>query len=232
MMTDRYYPQIKVCGLTRPDQARACAELGADAIGLVFFAKSPRNVTLKQAASIKSALPPGVSAVGVFVNPSREALVQSVDQCGLDIVQLHGAETPDVVTGIHSDLKVPIIKALFTTRSPGMADAGNYGAAGFLVECGKGPLPGGNAMDWDWSLAEDFGRHYPLILAGGLGPDNVAQAIGACLPDAVDASSRLEAEPGVKDLDKVAAFIDQVKQTEPLYTARKRVIRPILSSLE
>jgi phosphoribosylanthranilate isomerase len=229
---NRYYPQIKVCGLTRPDQARACADLGADAIGLVFYGKSPRNVTLKQAAAIRAALPPGVSAVGVFVNPSREALVQSVDRCGLDIIQLHGTETPDVVTGLHADLNVPIIKALFTTRPPGLTDAGNYDAAGYLVECGQGPLPGGNAMGWDWSLAEEFARHYPLILAGGLGPDNVVQAIGACLPDAVDASSKLEAEPGVKDLEKVAGFIARVKQTEPLYKGRKRIIRPILSSLE
>jgi phosphoribosylanthranilate isomerase len=227
-MTDRYYPQIKVCGLTRPEQAVACAQLGADAIGLVFFEKSPRNVTIQQAAAITAALPSQVSVVGVFVNPSRETLIQIVDHCGLDIVQLHGSESPEFVADMHASLTARIVKALFTAKSPGMTAAGNYDAAGFLVECGQGILPGGNAKTWNWALAENFGRHFPLILAGGLGPDNVAGAISACLPDAVDASSGLEAVPGLKDIDKVADFVAQVKQTEPLYRAHKRIIRPIL----
>jgi phosphoribosylanthranilate isomerase len=229
-MTDRYYPQIKVCGLTRPEQAAACAQLGADAIGLVFFEKSPRNVSLQQAAAIKAALPSGVSAVGVFVNPSREILIQTVDQCGLDIIQLHGSESPEFVADLHASLNAPIIKALFTAKSPELSDANDYDAAGFLVECGQGTLPGGNAKTWNWALAEPFGRQFPLILAGGLDPDNVNRAISACLPDAVDASSGLEAYPGVKDIEKVASFIARVKQTEPLYKARKRIIRLTLSS--
>lgn len=227
-MVDRYYPQIKICGLTRPDQARACADLGADAIGLVFFDKSPRNVTLNQAAAIRDALPPHVAAAGVFVNPGRETLADVVRQCGLDIVQLHGSESPEFVADLHAILKVPIIKVLFATRSPGFGDADRYGAAGYLVECGRGPLPGGNAMAWDWTAAQAVGRDFPLILAGGLAPDNVAEAIGACLPDAVDASSSLEAGPGVKDLERVADFIARVKQTEPLYRSAGRTIRPVL----
>lgn len=229
-MVKQYYPQIKVCGLTRPEQAVACAQLGADAIGLVFFEKSPRNVTLAQAAAIAGALPSRVSAVGVFVNPSRDGLIQTVERCGLDMVQLHGNEPAEFVAGIQADLKARVIKVLFTSRSPGLTDAGHYDADGFLVECGQGALPGGNAMAWNWELAETFGRHYPLILAGGLAASNVAGAIGACLPDAVDASSGLEAAPGVKDIDKVADFIARVKQTETLYRARGKTIRPILSS--
>ncbi len=231
-MTDRYYPQIKVCGLTQPEQAVACAQLGVDAIGLVFFEKSPRNVTIQKAAAIKAALPSQVSAVGVFVNPSRETLIQTVDHCGLDIVQLHGSESPEFVADMHANLSARIIKALFTAKSPRMTAAGNYDAAGYLVECGQGTLPGGNAKTWKWALAEDFGRHFPLILAGGLDPDNVARAISACLPDAVDASSGLEAGPGMKDIEKVTGFINRVKQTEPLYQARQKIIRPILSSLQ
>ncbi len=229
-MLERFYPQIKVCGLTQPEQAAACAQLGADAIGLVFFEKSPRNVTLEQAAAIAKVLPSQVSAVGVFVNPGREFLIQAVQQCGLDIVQLHGGESAEFVDGIRADLNTCIIKALFTSRPPGMDAAGPYDADGFLVECGQGVLPGGNAQTWDWGLAADFGRHYPLILAGGLNPDNIVQAVGACLPDAVDASSGLEAAPGVKDLKKVADFIARVKQIEPLYRARKKTPRPVLSS--
>jgi phosphoribosylanthranilate isomerase len=226
-MVDRYYPQIKICGLTQPDQAKACADLGADAIGLVFFEKSPRNVAAQQAAAIKTGLPAQVAAVGVFVDPSREYLARIVRQCGLDIVQLHGHETPEFVADMHSILNVPIIKVLFATRSPGLGDAAGYGAAGYLVECGRGPLPGGNAMAWDWAAAQEVGQDFPLILAGGLAPDNVAQAICACLPDAVDVSSSLESGPGVKDLKKVADFIAQVKRTESLYRSTDRIIRPI-----
>lgn len=226
-MTARYYPQIKICGLTRPDQARACAELGADAIGLVFFAKSPRNVSEGQAAAVTAALPPQVAAAGVFVDPEPEFLVRIVRQCGLDIVQLHGSESPEFVAEMHAVLKLPIIKVLFATRSPELGAAADYGAAGYLVECGQGPLPGGNAMTWDWAAAQEVGRAFPLILAGGLAPDNVAEAIGACLPDAVDASSSLEAGPGVKDLEKVARFIARVKQTEPLYRSANKIIRPV-----
>jgi phosphoribosylanthranilate isomerase len=228
VITDRYYPQIKICGLTLPDQARACADLGADAIGLVFFEKSPRNITLEQAAAIKAGLPPRVAAAGVFVDPDRETLTHIVRRCGLDIVQLHGSESPEFVADMQAILQVPVIKVLFAVRSPGFGDAAGYGAAGFLVECGRGPLPGGNAMAWDWTAAQTVGRDFPLILAGGLAPDNVAEAIGACLPDAVDASSSLEAGPGVKDLEKVARFIDRVKQTEPLYRSADKIIRPVL----
>jgi phosphoribosylanthranilate isomerase len=227
-MVDRYHPQIKICGLTLPDQARACADLGADAIGLVFFEKSTRNVTPDQAAAIKAVLPPRVAAAGVFVDPDRETLTHIVRRCGLDIVQLHGSESPEFVTDMHSILQVPVIKVLFATRSPGLGDAAGYGAAGYLVECGRGPLPGGNALAWDWAAAQTVGRDFPLILAGGLAPDNVAEAIGACLPDAVDASSSLEAGPGVKDLEKVARFIARVKQTEPLYRSAGKTIRPVL----
>jgi phosphoribosylanthranilate isomerase len=224
-MVDRYYPQIKICGLTRPNQARACADLGADAVGLVFFEKSPRNVTLEQAAAIKAVLPSRVAAVGVFVDPDRDFLANTVRRCGLDMVQLHGSEPPEFVADMHADLKVPIIKVLFATRSPGLADAAGYGAAAYLVECGRGALPGGNAMAWDWTAAQGVGRDFPLILAGGLAPDNVADAIGTCLPDAVDASSSLEAGPGVKDLEKVARFMAQVKKTESLYRSADKTIR-------
>jgi phosphoribosylanthranilate isomerase len=226
--TDRCYPQIKICGLTRPDQAKACAELGADAIGLVFYEKSPRHLSLAQAAAITTVLPPQVKSVGVFVNPTREALIRTVTACRLGAVQLHGAESPDFVADLARILGLPIIKALFTAKAPELTEADRYDAAGFLVECGLGRLPGGNAMAWNWSLAEAFARRKPLILAGGLAPDNVTQAISACLPDGVDASSGLEAAPGIKDLDKVARFISQVRQSEALYRTQNRKIRQVL----
>lgn len=228
-MSRRSYPQIKICGLTDPEQALACARMGADAIGLVFYPKSPRNVSVEQAASIAAVLPEHVASVGVFVNPDKEAILETVQACGLSAVQLHGQESPHWVNDLGRSMRAGIIKVLFTEREPRLSDAGEYDIKGYLVECGKGRLPGGNAVAWNWAIAEEFARHYALILAGGLGPDNVAAAIAACLPDAVDASSHLEAAPGRKDLDKVKRFIEQVRQTAPLYQSRKKEMTPVLS---
>ncbi len=227
-MIDYTSPQIKVCGLTKPDEAKTCADLGANAIGLVFYPASPRNVSVEQARAITSVLPSHVSAVGVFVNPTLEMLTQTITRCRLSAVQLHGVESPDYIADLSRATDAGIIKALFTAKAPGLADAGDYTVAGYLVECGRGHLPGGNALTWNWAIAEEFARHYPLILAGGLGPENVTAAIAACLPDAVDASSGLEAGPGRKDLDKVERFIHQVHQTHALYKAHQRVVRSIL----
>lgn len=226
-MTQPQHPQIKVCGLTRPDEAVACADLGADAIGLVFYPKSPRNVTLEQAATITEQLPSHVAAVGVFVNPEIELLTQVITQCGLNAAQLHGAESPQFVTRVKQTTDAKIIKALFSAKAPGLNKADRYSVDAFLIECGRGQLPGGNAETWDWSLAEPFAHNYPLLLAGGLEPANVSQAIAASLPDAVDASSGLEASPGRKDLGKVAKFIHAVRQSTAGYPAGKRSIRSI-----
>lgn len=228
-MTQRCYPQIKICGLTDPSEAVACADLGADAIGLVFYPKSPRNVTVKQASAITSALPENVAKVGVFVDPDLDTLRNIVTQCGLSCVQFHGKESPEFITDFKKGSDTRIIKGLYTEKQPSLEDADDYPVDGYLVECGKGPLPGGNAMAWNWSCAKDFARNYPLVLAGGLAPDNVAQAIADCMPDAVDASSSLEAAPGRKDLNKVRPFIDQIRKTAPLYKSRIRKIRPILT---
>lgn len=229
-MLKRDYPIIKICGLTDPEQARACVELGADAIGLVFYPKSPRNVSVKQAAAIISALPKHVAAVGVFVNPDVAFLHQAIEHCGLNVAQLHGNETPDFVAELGKSTQARVIKALFTEKEPNLNDAPKYDVDGYLVECGKGRLPGGNAMTWNWAIAEKFARSYPLVLAGGLTPDNVTQAIKACLPDGVDASSGLEAGPGNKDLEKVKNFIEQVRRTRPIYIHHQHEIRSILTT--
>jgi phosphoribosylanthranilate isomerase len=229
-MSQRHYPEIKVCGLTRPDEAKACADLGADAVGLVFYPPSPRNVTLEQAAAIKDILPSSVAAAGVFVDPSPEALLQTVNRVGLDVIQLHGAESPEYVSQLSRQTDRKIIKALFAKKAPGMQLAHTYRVNGFLVECGYGPLPGGNAMAWDWGAARPFAQQHPLILAGGLGPETVEDAIAACLPDAVDASSALEDRPGRKDLSKVKHFIQAIKGSAVHYASGERRIRPIFTS--
>jgi len=204
-------PQIKICGLTVPEEALKCAALGANAIGLVFYPKSPRNLSENQAREITAVLPPHIKTVGVFVNETFSNIMRKVEYCGLNAVQLHGEESPELVSRLRGEHLI-VIKGLYTDRSPFLAEASNYDASGFLIECGKGRLPGGNALTWNWGEAKPFGETYPLVLAGGLSPDNVSEAIAASQPDAVDISSGVEAAPGRKDLHKVELFINAVSR--------------------
>jgi phosphoribosylanthranilate isomerase len=214
----RCYPQIKICGLTIPEEAAACAALGAHAIGLVFYPPSPRHVTIEQAAAITAALPSHVCAVGVFVDPEWEMLGRAITQGRLGAVQLHGNEPQELIDRVREHFGVTVIKSLFAARAPRVDDAARYAVPAFLVECGRGALPGGNALAWDWGAAADFARMYPTVLAGGLAPDNVAEAIIAVRPAAVDASSGLETCPGRKDSVQVERFITAVRRTENHYT--------------
>jgi len=204
-----YQPQVKICGLTSPEAAAACAELGADAVGCVFFPKSPRNLSERLAREICRALPAEISKVGVFVDQTFSQIMRKVDRCGITAVQLHGRESPELVQALMQQ-HVPVIKALFSTGAPSFSDAQKYRATAFLVECGRGVLPGGNALKWNWGQARSVSATHPLILAGGLSPDNVSEAIAAARPAAVDVSSGVEKAPGIKDLAKVKAFIETV----------------------
>ena len=209
IFTDR--PQVKICGLTRPEEAVACARMGADAIGLVFFPKSPRHLSPRQARDICRQLPPDVTPVAVCVDMPSADILRLAATCGFSTVQLHGLETPQKVVHL-SQAGLQVIKALFAKRRPGFDQAPNYLAAtALLVECGQGTLPGGNAEVWDWQLSRKLFEQRPVILAGGLDPGNIRAALQHGGPDAVDVSSGVEASPGRKDLDKVKAFIDVVK---------------------
>ena len=203
--------QIKVCGLTDPQQAAACAALGADAIGLIFYPPSPRYVEPSRAAEIAAAVRGKAAAVGVFVNVAAEEILAGVERWGLTYVQLHGNEPPEEVVRLKR-AGVRVIKALFLEKEPGFARVSAYTADGFLLECGIGKLPGGNARRWDWSQAAGLAP-VPTILAGGLDPDNIVRAVSLARPDAVDVSSGVEAAPGYKDLKKVEAFIAAVRGT-------------------
>jgi phosphoribosylanthranilate isomerase len=203
-------PQIKICGLTSVDEAVACAELGADAIGLVFYPKSPRNVSEDTAREIVTALPPGVASTGVFVNETYEGIMGKVERCGLKAVQLHGNESPDLVQKL-MDKNLTVIKVLYMESEPHVRGICDYQPSAFLVECAKGVLPGGNAMAWNFQNVRQVKTDKPLIIAGGLDPDNISSAILSAQPDAVDVSSGVEREPGFKDLAKVALFIAHVK---------------------
>jgi len=198
--------QVKICGLTRVDEAVACAAAGAHAIGLVFYPRSRRCIRAETAREIRRALPPAVACVGVFVDAPPETVLQAARSAGLGAVQLHGCEPPEVIGQLRRE-GLFVIKALFAERAPAFEDAPRYCPSAFLVECGQGALPGGNALAWDWSAASGIGLESALILAGGLTPLNAGQAICAASPDALDVSSGVETAPGRKDIRKVEAFI-------------------------
>nr|MBC8363342.1 phosphoribosylanthranilate isomerase [Candidatus Desulfatibia profunda] len=204
-------PQIKICGLTRVEEALECAALGADAIGCVFYPKSPRHLTENQAREICLALTDQVKTVGVFVNETFAAIMRKVERCRLNAVQLHGREAPQLVERLRRE-ELLTIKALFAGGNPSLKEVSNYRASAYLVECGRENLPGGTGLEWNWEEAKRLGETHPLILAGGLAPNNVYRAVAAGVPDALDVSSGVESAPGRKDLVKVKAFVEAVLQ--------------------
>lgn len=204
--------EVKICGLTDPAQAIECVRCGADAIGLVFYQPSPRNVSRDQAAEIVSAIKGRAATVGVFVDMPLEEIVEIAHVAGLDFVQLHGREDLNYLQQLRqADLRV--IKVLKTTGEQLKAQASVFGdeCDSLLVEAGKGILPGGNRSVWDWAGAKVLAGRWPMILAGGLDETNVAQAIADSGCDAVDVSSAVEVTGGVKDIEKVKTFIAAVK---------------------
>jgi len=190
------------------EDALAAVEAGADAIGFVFYAKSPRAVTFQQARSIIEALPPFVTTVGLFVNASRCELGEILDAVPLDLLQFHGDETAAECEGWHR----PYIKALRVKAGDDIAAACDAfpGASGILLDAYVEGVPGGTGEVFDWSLIPQ-GLSKPIILAGGLTPDNVAEAIARVRPYAVDVSGGVEASKGIKDHAKIQAFIKAVR---------------------
>lgn len=213
-------PQIKICGLTSARDAEACAAAGADAIGFISYPKSPRHLSDQAIRRITECLPDSVCPVGVFVNEKLDRIMRAVTIGGLRAVQLHGNETPELVKALTGEGLI-VIKALFINGNPALEAANRYPATAFLIECAGGPLPGGNAMDWNWSDARRLLSDQPVLLAGGLTPHNVTKAIAAGSPAAVDVSSGVEMSPGCKDIDKVAAFCRAVATSQK--TGRKKI---------
>jgi phosphoribosylanthranilate isomerase len=196
---------VKVCGLTRVEDGRAAAAAGADAVGFVFWPRSPRVVAPERAREIASALPPFVARVGVFVDEDPAAITRIAQQVGLDVVQLHGDEPL-------ADLdRLPrrVVKAL-RLGDGARAAIGAWSArgAGILLDAGMPGQPGGTGRRLDWPAVRALRDSAPwLMLAGGLDASNVAEAIRVASPDAVDVSSGVESAPGVKDPERVAAFV-------------------------
>lgn len=198
--------KIKVCGITRLVDAQLACELGASAIGFVFWDRSPRRIDPAAATAIAAALPAGALTVGVFVDAPAEEIRAVVERVGLGAVQLHGDETEELVRRLPAG--VGVIKAV-ALRSPADVAAALDLPDGLtvLLDVHDPVRRGGTGRTVDWTLAADVARRRRTYLAGGLGPDNVAEAIAAVRPYAVDASSRLEAAPGVKDPARLRAFL-------------------------
>jgi len=202
--------RVKICGITRGGDARAAAEAGADAIGLVFYPPSPRFLSVERAVEIRDALPPFVSAVALFVNPDAAQVAQVLGRVRPAMLQFHGEETPQFC----AQFGVPYIKACRVRKG---ADLLEYlrpfsTAAGWLLDSHVEEY-GGVGERFDWSLAPAV-RDRPIILAGGLTRDNVAEAIRHVRPWGVDVTSGVESAKGVKDVAKIAAFIAEVRNAD------------------
>ncbi|MDF3605412.1 phosphoribosylanthranilate isomerase [Paracoccus sp. DMF-8] len=203
---------VKICGLSEPQSLTAAVQAGARFTGFVFFPKSPRHVAVDQAAQLARLVPEGVARVGLFVNPSDAELRTVLDAVPLDLVQLHGAEPPARVAEVKALTGLPVLKAVGVAGPADLNALWDYGLVAdmLLVDAKPAPdaaLPGGNGLAFDWRLL--VGRRWlkPWMLAGGLTPDNVAEAIRLTGASAVDVSSGVESAPGVKDIARIRAFI-------------------------
>lgn len=201
--------RVKICGITRAEDALIAARLGADAIGMVFYEPSPRFVTIQQARTLLRPLPPFVSRVGLFVDADKDSVQNVIENVPLDILQFHGNESPEYCRGFNR----PYIKAV--PMKPGVSlreeEERHSEAIALLLDSYSASAAGGTGKAFDWSMI-DSDLNKPIILAGGLEAGNVAAAIQQVRPYAVDVSSGVEGGKGIKDASKMAAFINEVNK--------------------
>ena len=203
--------RVKICGITSTTDALNAANAGADALGFVFYAKSPRYVTPEQAAEICQALPPFVTSVGLFMNADAKQVRATLDTVSLDLLQFHGSETPEFCRSFGR----PYIKALGIQGLVDFAEqADQYpDALGILVDSHALGKAGGTGQTFDWKLLpKNYSK--PIILAGGLNPENIAEAVRETSVYAVDLSSGVESSPGIKSKAKIDALMREVKHVE------------------
>ncbi|WP_018274760.1 phosphoribosylanthranilate isomerase [Teredinibacter turnerae] len=201
--------RVKICGITREEDARVAADAGADAIGLVFYEPSPRHLSsLEMARNIALSVGPFVSVVGLFVNPEKQYLEQILKSVPLHLLQFHGEETPEFCESFER----PYMKVVRMQQNIDLATEINRyaGASGILLDTYKKGVPGGTGESFNWERVP-HNSPKPLVLAGGLSPSNVARAVTIAQPSAVDVSGGVEAAPGIKDKHKVRAFITSAK---------------------
>jgi len=200
---------VKICGITSEEDALLAVAMGADAIGFNFVPSSPRFLAVSRAADIAKRLPPEILTVGVFRNERPERVVDLVNQAGLRGAQLHGHESADESRWVRE--RVPVVIKAFPGGDPALASAPTYGADIVMLDSAS---PGSGRV-FDWSLAEGAPSGLRLVLAGGLTPDNVAEAVDRVRPWGVDVATGVESAPGVKDPTKVRQFIKSAREAEP-----------------
>ena len=203
MVANEKQVKVKVCGMTSLKDALVAVEGGADAVGFIFYKKSPRSVTMKTVREIVLELPPFVDTVGVFVDETAEQINKIADYCNLDIIQLHGDESPTFCKKIRRK----VIKAFRIKDMQSVKKISNFQVSGFLLDTFSENLHGGTGKVFDWNLALPAKKFGPVIMAGGLTPNNVQQAVRQIRPYGVDVCSGVESEPGIKDHKKVRAFL-------------------------
>ncbi|GIX20363.1 phosphoribosylanthranilate isomerase [Erythrobacter cryptus] len=199
---------VKICGLSTPETLAAALRAGASHVGFVHFAKSPRHLELAEAARLRALVPPQVKAVLLLVNPSAALLAEAVQRVRPDIIQFHGAEPPDLIARFRAETGIAAWRALGVRSAESLAEADRFAGAAdrLLFDAPASALPGGNGTRFDWSLLAAYRGPTPWGLAGGLNPANVAEAIRLTGAPLVDTSSGVESAPGIKDVDKIAAF--------------------------
>jgi phosphoribosylanthranilate isomerase len=205
--------RVKICGLTMLEDARQAAELGAWALGMIFWAGSPRACTVEQAEAIGAQLHRQVELAGVFVNAPLDELAATADVCRFSLLQLHGDEGPAYCQEAARRTGCKVVKAARVHDAAQIQALRAYHTDYHLLDAHSPKAPGGTGESFDWELARLHPGTPPVILSGGLTPDNVAEAIAAADPFAVDTASGTEAEPGRKDPDKLAAFFRAVETT-------------------
>lgn len=204
--------KVKICGITNPEDALTAVEAGADALGFVFYKESPRHIFPEEASRIINLLPPFVQAVGLFVNEEPETVNQISRLCRLGLVQLHGDETPEYCASIESR----IMKAFRVRSLTCLGPIADYRLSGCLLDAYSPSFYGGTGTSFNWEIAhEAVQRGHRIVLAGGLTPDNVSEAIRQVKPWGVDVSSGVESAPGRKDTNKVREFIRNAKDVLP-----------------
>ncbi len=204
--------RIKICGITNLEDALLAANLGADALGFIFFAKSPRRVAPEAARQIIRQLPPFVVSVGVFVDEAAATVRDLADRVGLDWVQLHGAESPEYCRSLGRR----VIKGFRIQDKDSLAELAAFRGQvqALLLDTYKKGQTGGTGETFDWEMARQARTYGPIVLAGGLTPANVARAIEIAQPQAVDVASGVEAAPGKKDPEKLRAFFESVVSSQ------------------
>jgi phosphoribosylanthranilate isomerase len=206
--------RLKICGITRPADARRAADLGAWAVGMVFWPDSPRKCAIEDAEAIGAELRRRLQLAGVFVNATLDEVASTADRCGLTLVQLHGDEGPAYCREAARRTGCKVMKAVRVRDAAQVRDLQRFHTDFHLLDAYSPRTPGGTGETFAWELAREHGGEPPVVLSGGLTPENVGDAIGAARPFAVDTASGTEAEPGRKDPAKLKAFFRAVEAAD------------------